>query len=258
MAKNKICNNCNTLLNGAFCSICGQKDIQLLKFKELIKEFFDHILDLDFRVLTTLKYLAIKPGFLTREYWEGKRVRYLPPFKLYLLASFIYFITYSLLAQSDIDNEVSEQNIVEQNMNFEDRFASSTEDVVSLVDKYEKEIELFFFLPIIALLLLFFNRKINHLYFSHHFIASLHLSSTLFFIDTFILVLSLLFPAYNTSLENFFMFCSVVYLILTFKNLYEHSIIKSVFNAILLMSTFFIIVGIFIMFGIFFIGYMVK
>ena len=82
--KNSICKNCENQISGEYCSQCGQKDIELLKFKKLIKDFLDHHLDLDSRLFITLKYLATKPGYLTNEYWSGRRTRYIPPFKIYL------------------------------------------------------------------------------------------------------------------------------------------------------------------------------
>ena len=90
--KNKKCKNCDQPLNGGYCSNCGQRDIELLKFKKLIKDFFDHHLDLDSRIFRTIKYLMFRPGFLTIEYWNGRRARYVPPFKIYLLTSFLYFM----------------------------------------------------------------------------------------------------------------------------------------------------------------------
>ena len=107
--KNKKCKNCEQPLNGGYCSNCGQRDIELLKFKKLIKDFFDHHLDLDSRIFRTIKYLMFRPGFLTIEYWNGRRARYVPPFKIYLLTSFLYFMVLSL----NTNNQVVENDIVE-------------------------------------------------------------------------------------------------------------------------------------------------
>nr|WP_255578221.1 DUF3667 domain-containing protein [Chitinophaga sp. sic0106] len=43
--------------------------------------------------MITLKYLMIRPGFLTREYMAGRRVRYVNPIKLYVFVSFVFFLT---------------------------------------------------------------------------------------------------------------------------------------------------------------------
>jgi len=92
MSDIKICKNCNTKLIGKYCSDCGQKDSEIKKLREFLSEFFDAFFSLDFRIFTTLKYLLFKPGFLTREYWDGKKERYLAPLRLYLVISFFTFV----------------------------------------------------------------------------------------------------------------------------------------------------------------------
>ena len=158
--KNKKCKNCEQPLNGEYCSYCGQRDIELLKFKKLIKDFFDHHLDLDSRIFRTIKYLIFNPGFLTIEYWNGRRTRYIPPFRIYLLTSFLYFFTYSVILNPEIkDNEVNNSNveieIIDTNNSID--FDDFPEKFDYYMDNYEKEIELFFFLPLTALGLLFLN-----------------------------------------------------------------------------------------------------
>ena len=43
------CKNCGYTVDKLYCSKCGQKDSELLKFKSLIKDFFNDYLDLDSR-----------------------------------------------------------------------------------------------------------------------------------------------------------------------------------------------------------------
>ena len=78
--KNKKCKNCGNSLAGEYCAGCGQKDVDLIEFKKLIKDFFNHHLDWDSRLFRTIKYLITSPGYLTTQYWDGKRVSYVPPF----------------------------------------------------------------------------------------------------------------------------------------------------------------------------------
>jgi len=92
MSEKKECKNCNSKLNGLYCNECGQKNIELLTIKEIIYDFFDTFFSLDFRIFSTLKYLVFKPGFLAKEYWAGRRERYLPPLRLYLIISFFTFV----------------------------------------------------------------------------------------------------------------------------------------------------------------------
>ena len=93
----KLCKNCNSELVGVYCSECGQKDSQLLSIKEILKEFSDNVFSFDTRFFITLKYLITKPGLLTTEYWLGRRTKYLPPLRLYLVMSLMYFFSSSII-----------------------------------------------------------------------------------------------------------------------------------------------------------------
>ena len=46
----------------------------------------------DGRLATSLRDLVLRPGMLTREFLEGRRVRYISPLRLYLIASLVYFL----------------------------------------------------------------------------------------------------------------------------------------------------------------------
>lgn len=55
-------------------------------------ELLEHHLLFDSKTLRTLYALMLKPGHLTRAYIDGRRMRYLPPLRLYLYMSFLFFI----------------------------------------------------------------------------------------------------------------------------------------------------------------------
>ena len=50
----------------------------------------------DSKFLKSLKPLLFKPGFLTNEYIVGRRIRYIPPLRLYLFISLIFFFILAL------------------------------------------------------------------------------------------------------------------------------------------------------------------
>jgi len=50
------------------------------------------LLELDSRVWRTLIPLITRPGKLTRDYLEGRRARYMPPFRTYLVLSIVFFL----------------------------------------------------------------------------------------------------------------------------------------------------------------------
>lgn len=53
----------------------------------------------DSRLWRTVKPLLLRPGFLTQQYLQGRRVSYLPPFRLYIVLSVLFFLVVPLTAQ---------------------------------------------------------------------------------------------------------------------------------------------------------------
>jgi hypothetical protein len=91
------CANCGAVLHGRFCARCGQEDKPLdPPVRHFAKELAQELLDVDSRVLRSLRKLVFAPGFLTREHVEGRRVPWLSPLKLYLLASVAAFAMLAL------------------------------------------------------------------------------------------------------------------------------------------------------------------
>ena len=94
----RVCKNCGALSDDAsFCPDCGQSTkVQLLTIGELISESLATIYNLDSKLWLTLLPLLAKPGKLTNEYVAGKRARYMPPFRTYLVFSLLFFVFVSL------------------------------------------------------------------------------------------------------------------------------------------------------------------
>ncbi|MDH3440368.1 MAG: DUF4286 family protein [Gammaproteobacteria bacterium] len=87
------CLNCGTTLTGQYCGNCGQRArSRLISIWELMQEAFGDLLELDSRLWRTLIPLTIRPGQLTRDYLEGRRARFMPPFRTYLVLSIFFFL----------------------------------------------------------------------------------------------------------------------------------------------------------------------
>lgn len=92
-AARAACLNCGTPLAGPFCKACGQRDIPPYpSVRELAVDAFSELSGWDGRFVGTVRALFRWPGMLTREFLEGRRVRYISPLRLYLLASLVYFV----------------------------------------------------------------------------------------------------------------------------------------------------------------------
>lgn len=101
------CRNCGTPLLGPHCYKCGQPVDGLVRhFTSIVGDFFDSVFDLDARMLRTAWPLFAKPGYLSREYFEGRRVRYVSPVRLFFFLSIVTFFFAQLVTTLDGDNTV--------------------------------------------------------------------------------------------------------------------------------------------------------
>ncbi|OUS23241.1 hypothetical protein A9Q98_15960 [Thalassotalea sp. 42_200_T64] len=103
-----ICSNCKAQLNGPYCAQCGQDSESTIKYFWLVMlHLLDDIFSFDSRASRTIWPLLTRPGFLTNEYILGRRVRYVPPLRLYLFISIIFFITLKFFAVSENGNLIN-------------------------------------------------------------------------------------------------------------------------------------------------------
>jgi hypothetical protein len=87
------CLNCGTELRGQYCGNCGQRaSNRLISLWELTRDAFGDLFEIDSRLWRTLIPLLIRPGMLTKDYLEGRRARYMPPFRMYLVLSVVFFV----------------------------------------------------------------------------------------------------------------------------------------------------------------------
>ncbi|HXL23988.1 MAG TPA: DUF3667 domain-containing protein [Chthoniobacterales bacterium] len=86
------CENCGAELIGPHCAQCGQAAIDYRRsFRHVIVDVLDSFLNWDSKFFATIVLLIVKPWRLTNEFLAGRRVRYLHPLRLYLLASILFF-----------------------------------------------------------------------------------------------------------------------------------------------------------------------
>ena len=87
------CQNCGQVLLGEHCYDCGQPTRGLVRhFGSIVGDFMDSVFELDSRILRTLGPLLFKPGYLSDEYFAGRRVRYVSPVRLFVFLSLFAFI----------------------------------------------------------------------------------------------------------------------------------------------------------------------
>lgn len=91
--KEENCLNCNYPLIGKYCGNCGQKAfLHKDSFGHMALHFIGDYFHYDSKFWLTIKTMFTKPGQLTKDYIEGKRVKYLNPIQLYIFVTTVFFI----------------------------------------------------------------------------------------------------------------------------------------------------------------------
>ena len=87
------CQNCGAALGGDYCSACGQRaDEPRRVVIGLVQDFLVDTMAIDGKLARSIGLLLSRPGRLARLYLDGKRVKYSPPFRLYLFGSVFFFL----------------------------------------------------------------------------------------------------------------------------------------------------------------------
>jgi hypothetical protein len=87
------CLNCAAPLSGPYCAACGQKALPPHpSMRELLHDTLEELVHWDGKIWETLRLLVTRPGALTCDALAGRRARYIPPLRLYLTCSVIYFL----------------------------------------------------------------------------------------------------------------------------------------------------------------------
>jgi hypothetical protein len=89
-----ICPNCAAPLPEAagYCAQCGQAAIRNENFKGLLEQFLGDYFTFDSKITRSLLPLVASPGELTLEYMRGRRARYIPPLRMFIFLSILFFL----------------------------------------------------------------------------------------------------------------------------------------------------------------------
>ncbi len=92
VAVHTTCGNCGATLMGPYCFACGQHAHESARsISVLFHDAWHLVTHIDGRFWQSLYILLLKPGKLTKEYFAERRARYLPPVRLYLVLSVLFF-----------------------------------------------------------------------------------------------------------------------------------------------------------------------
>ncbi len=231
-ASSSHCHDCGAPLTGRFCAACGQKDeARIVPLGHLLHEVFHDLVHLDARFFRTLGAL-LRPGLLTQEYLAGRRTRWFPPFRLYLLVSLLFFAVTALgptATRFQITTPASRAasnpgTAVPQapgslTARIEARAAKINQDPAPFLAKLMSWLPrvVFLLLPLFALLLKLAYLRARILY-AAHAIFSLHAHALIFLVFTATRILGYL--PYLRSLRAVLLLALPVYLLMAMKRVY--------------------------------------
>lgn len=106
------CLNCGDPTPGNYCRNCGQAKRRVaVSVATLITDVLEDQLVLNRALPRTLLHLVVRPGFLTVEYVNGRIVRYIAPFRLYLVSSIVFFLLLSFFGLRAIEQAQVGENV---------------------------------------------------------------------------------------------------------------------------------------------------
>ncbi len=108
VTKQAACANCaHAFAPGGpdeFCPRCGQQNHAVeIGIGHVLEEFMEGIFHFDGKVFRTAGLLLFRPGELTRRFLAGHRVPYVPPIRLYVFISFIFFLLLGFLGGRSVE-----------------------------------------------------------------------------------------------------------------------------------------------------------
>lgn len=107
-APQRLCSNCGAPVHGPYCYACGQSETGMVRnLTEVFRDLGDILFNVDSRIFRSLFDLFFRPGFLTTEYIDGRRARYVTPFRLFFVLCVVaFFAMHSIIDGNAIDRVV--------------------------------------------------------------------------------------------------------------------------------------------------------
>jgi len=205
------CKNCGNHLTGIYCSNCGEKKFD--KHELTVKHFFSETLEsffhFDNRFFRSLKLLLIKPGQLSLNFVQGRRVSFMKPLQLFLVLNICLFFVpgnpvalplYNYITYNPFISYGTKKMVADK---INKSKISPNEYAIQFNEKIKSESKEFIFIYILFYSLIFFLFFIfskrpfaEHIVFACHFMCAYTLLTIL---NTFLIVL----PFYYFSKFNY-------------------------------------------------------
>lgn len=244
------CLNCGTEVTGKFCSQCGQENIETREnFFHLAFHTIGDFFHFDSKFFRSLIPLITKPGFLTQEYWAGKRVDYIHPLRLF------FFITIVMVIIANAYYHKFEAQIATENITItEDSTNVKTQEEKEDIERRKQKLKdgvrksfnevavylkyiSFLLLPIYAIVFKILYRRAKRFYVDH-LVLMLHIQSFTYLVASIALLISILF--FDSEHRDWWPIVLILgtgmYTFLAFRRIFGQSRIKTALKLILALG----------------------
>jgi hypothetical protein len=259
------CKNCGAALLGRYCVDCSQAaDVHVPTTGELVHEAMEGLAHADSRLWRTLIPLWFQPGKLTTEFIAGRRIAYVPPFRLYLVLSVIFFLMASFHGVKsergifdasdqpdggasfcqDLGAKVPMPNWTQRithacNAVKQDHGANWLQVAIATMPK-----AMFIFLPVIAFLHMLLYWRPRHRY-VEHLLFFLHLHALYFSVAIVLLLLfsmAATWPALDGTASvviNLLVWASAIYSLIAIRRVFGRSWIGTLLKGFVMLIVYF-------------------
>lgn len=255
------CLNCGAQVTHKFCPECGQANIELRdSFVHIVGHFISDYLHYDSKFFKGLLPLFTRPGYLTRQYLEGKRVSNIHPLRLFFFCT-IFMVLISNLYYHKFEESIGGEIITQEKVSPADSTQVSPQkkpfgiritttddgakgkktpqqmmqDARTGLSEFFHNLKYisFFLLPVYALIFkLFYVRRKT--YYVDHLIYTIHLQSFVYILVSVLLALLLwVAPGWRgyTSAPLIAVICA--YVAISLRHVHEQSWWKSILKGFL-------------------------
>ena len=206
-----VCPSCSSETLGQFCCTCGEKKVTERDYSvgHYLQEIAAAVTLLESKALRSLWLVISKPGFLSSEYFNGRRVRYVRPLQLFVVLNVAYYFSITLFFATTFTTPLATQLHMNNyysgyaNSRVEHKLQQDKTTFPELESKYNRRTNvlsktlIFLLIPIFAFLFyaLFFRKR---KYLVQHVVVATH------FWSFSLLLLGIVLPLTTVSLARIF------------------------------------------------------